>query len=134
MLRCGNPDGLVCVRTVALSVFSNTLFLGDDSFTLGMYFLERCKLPPFSPCRATLTDTFGHNIDYSVYDTTNSRIGFATTDYTFEDTFHDSTSARKTKRAHREHEKKHEWIDGKNRLGSLKARSPFRVVDKKERA
>lgn len=28
---------------VALSVFSNTRYIGQDSFTLGMYFLERCE-------------------------------------------------------------------------------------------
>lgn len=66
-------------------------------------------------------------IDYSVYDTTNARIGFATTEYTFEDTFHESLSQRRTKRAHRDHEKKHEWVDGKSRMGLLQARSPFRV-------
>lgn len=63
--------------------------------------------------------------DYSVYDTTNNRVGLAYTDYTFDNTT-ESTSARRTKRAHRDHEKRHNWVDGKSRIGLLSARSPFR--------
>jgi len=85
------------------SVFSNS-GVSADTFTLGMYFLERF---------------------YVVLDTPNSRIGFAYTEYTFEKTT-EITRFRRTKRAHRNGEKRHEWSDGKNRLDQLLARSPFR--------
>ncbi|KAK9900814.1 acid protease [Cystobasidium minutum MCA 4210] len=86
-----------------LSVFANTGFDTQDSFTLGMYWLERF---------------------YSTYDTTNNRIGLAYTDYTFQKTT-ELTSFRKAKRAHRDSTKRHDWKDGKARLDSLGARSPF---------
>lgn len=61
---------------------------------------------------------------YSTYDSTNNRIGLATTDYTYQKTT-EIASFRRAKRAHRDSTKRHEWKDGKARLDSLGSRSPF---------